>query len=640
MLILNHNKELIKRNLCYTFVLFTSFMFVTSSQGQVLFNGRKYVVAQNQRFASDNNPGTTNKAFITISKAAALAQPSDTVSNPYHVDTLIILPPQWVFGVSYGGYTNQNQTLDRVNRLIEGDYPIDSYWIDSWFWNYENQGKGPDGYLNFIGDTSAFPNLHKLWQTFEAKNIKAGIWIWNTILKNGNENIFKSFEDSGYFDTIYTCTDTWHNLGGNSLAGDIDFQNPDAVKYWKNKLRPFFNQGLDYLKLDRSAEIPYLKAAYDATSEMGKESEGRGYILSHVGNVNNPEYKKYPAKYTDDSKIAWCRDTTSKYKHEGLKENIKMITDPKRRTYPIPFLTNDAGGYTILDSRDFGNELFMRWIQFASFNSIMEVFSAHDVKTSNMPYNYSKKAQAIFKKYTHLRMQLFPYIYSNALKTRFTGQKMIHSDSLNLYQYQFGEAFLVAPIFEKNTIYRNIYLPPNNKWIDYWTKMEYEGGQTIKYKITDDMPLFVKAGSIIPMRNYARAVELGSNDPLILDIYPNNYSESVIYEDDGMSNDYLNDKIAQTKLSFFQTQTELKFISSSIIGNYNGILKYRTFILKINMVKIPKQVLLNGGDINFCKTKKDFERNIGVWYFENNRKTAWIKYRTKTDIEKTIRILY
>lgn len=182
MLILNHNKKVIKRNLCYTFVLFTSFMFVTSSQGQVLFNGRKYVVAQNHRFASDNNPGKTDKAFITISKAAALAQPSDTVSDPYHVDTLIILPPQWVFGVSYGGYTNQNQTLDRVNRLIEGDYPIDGYWIDSWFWGYKNQGKGPDGYLNFTGDTSAFPNLNKLWQTFEAKNIKAEIWIWNTII--------------------------------------------------------------------------------------------------------------------------------------------------------------------------------------------------------------------------------------------------------------------------------------------------------------------------------------------------------------------------------------------------------------------------------------------------------------------------
>lgn len=79
MLILNHNKEVIKRNLCYTLVLFTSFMFVTSIQGKVHTNGRKYVVAQNYLFVSDNNPGTEDKPFKTISKAAALARPGDTI---------------------------------------------------------------------------------------------------------------------------------------------------------------------------------------------------------------------------------------------------------------------------------------------------------------------------------------------------------------------------------------------------------------------------------------------------------------------------------------------------------------------------------------------------------------------------------
>jgi len=79
MLKLYQNQEASKRNLCYAFVLFTSFIFVTSSQGQVHTNGRKYVVAQNQRFASDNNPGTEDKPFKTISKAAALARPGDRV---------------------------------------------------------------------------------------------------------------------------------------------------------------------------------------------------------------------------------------------------------------------------------------------------------------------------------------------------------------------------------------------------------------------------------------------------------------------------------------------------------------------------------------------------------------------------------
>jgi hypothetical protein len=70
----------------------------------------------------------------------------------------IVLPPYWAFGVLYGGYTNQQETTDRVKRLLKEDFPIDAYWIDSWFWDYERKGDGPGGYMSFVQDKKAFPN--------------------------------------------------------------------------------------------------------------------------------------------------------------------------------------------------------------------------------------------------------------------------------------------------------------------------------------------------------------------------------------------------------------------------------------------------------------------------------------------------
>ena len=68
----------------------------------------------------------------------------------------IIMPPRWVFGVLYGGYTDQHETMVVIDSLIDGDFPVDAYWIDSYFWDF-NRGGGPGGYIDFTGDTAAFP---------------------------------------------------------------------------------------------------------------------------------------------------------------------------------------------------------------------------------------------------------------------------------------------------------------------------------------------------------------------------------------------------------------------------------------------------------------------------------------------------
>lgn len=525
----------------------------------------------------------------------------------------IILPPAWAFGVLYGGYSNEKQTLDVIDTLIEGDFPIDAYWIDSYFWDFNN-GDGPGGYIDFVGDTANFPDVGYLWDEFQKRDIKAGIWIWNLIQKTGNENVFNNFNERGYFSDTYTNTNGWHNETKNTLTGRINFKDPEAVEYWKSQMKPFFDKGLDFLKLDNSSEIPFCKAAFTATQELGRETKGRGFILAHLHTTYDYRLKLYPTRWTGDAKIAWSQpDYPNLYQYAmgGLRENIGMVADPKRSTYEIPFLSHDAGGYNYFGSKDQSDELYMRWIQFSSMNSIMMFFSTNDNPTRNHPYRYSMKVKNNILKYTHMRMKLFPYIYSYAIKTHITGVKMIRGDREHEYQYMLGDEILIAPVFKKGAITREIYLP-NGRWIDPETGNVYEGNQTIKFDApVEKLPLLVKEGSVIPYRNYARAIEKGTNDTLILEIYPSKQLNSfTLLEDDGLSNDYLDGKISSTEFRIEKTGNRIIFDVFPLKGNYQGMSPERCYFLRFNQSKKPRQIIINGKKTklwDYDKTKKRIE---------------------------------
>ncbi|NJK95422.1 MAG: hypothetical protein HC905_11365 [Bacteroidales bacterium] len=247
----------------------------------------------------------------------------------------------------YGGYTNQQESVERVKSIIDHDYPIDGYWIDSWFWNYTNGGRGPEGYMNFTGDTIAFPNPGRMWGEMQKLNVKGGIWVWDIINKDGNEKVFSEFEKAGAFEKVFPNKSGWHNYGSKSVAGQINLTDSASVHYFQQRLKPLFDQGLDFLKLDRNPGVPFGKACFEAIQKYGKETTGRAFIMQHVGDLTDPDHKKYPGKWTGDSEIAWTLPefpNSANSTMGGLTQNIEMVAWPKRFQYEVPFLTHDGGG--------------------------------------------------------------------------------------------------------------------------------------------------------------------------------------------------------------------------------------------------------------------------------------------------------
>ncbi|MGF2413659.1 MAG: TIM-barrel domain-containing protein, partial [Ferruginibacter sp.] len=561
--------------------------------------------------------------ILLINVSVAESQTLNKLSQRKAADTNIILPPAWAFGLLYGGYTNQQQTINRIEEIKKHHYPVDAYWIDSWFWSYADKGIGPHKYIDFIADTTSYPNRTGMWQYMQQNGIKGGFWIWDCILEKGNENAFNDFKSKGFFSGIYTNKNSWHNNGTSTAmfqeknehpgtqCGNIDFDNPAAVNYFKQKMKPFFSEGADFIKLDRTSKISTCKAMFAMSQEFGKETKGRGFVLSHTGGQETEEYKRYPTKWTDDTRSDWTIEKplvefNTWVPHVSLKENIALYTDTGKPTSKIPFLANDLGGFDMGETVKPDEELYIRWLQFSMFNPITEVFSQPENPTSNLAWLYSQRADSIFRFYAQWRMQLFPYIYSFAHRSRIEAKPVMGLIPGHLYQFMFGDELLAAPVYEKGILIQKIFLP-EGKWINYWTEELMEGN--VEYIVSaplNQMPLFVKKGAIIPLRHYASSIEKGNNDILSLHVYPGDNSKFNLLEDDGLSNDYLKGIYASTIIELKKNTNGYVLRVNPVEGRYKGMNPYRKWELMIHSDKRPVRISLYHQHLKFRydKTKK------------------------------------
>ena len=558
-------------------------------------------------------------AFVLLSTSmlAACSKKENTdYQNQKHdvpntTDQDVILPPAWAFGILYGSYTNQDQSIELINEIIEHDYPIDAYWIDSWIWDWENQGKGPKKYMDFVADTVSYYDMEEMWSFMESKNIKAGMWMWDAIQITGNENAYEDFRSRGFFKEELIHKSSWHNGSRTTIMddksnevkgtwmGNIDFENPEAVSYFKQSVKHFFDKGVDFVKLDKTDNIHVVKAMFELSQELGKETEGRGFVFSHSGGVESNEFKRYPAKWTDDTRSDW---TAKDHKRPfspwlpavGFKENLEMYTDTSKHFYTIPFLANDMGGFAVSEDLFLDEELYIRWAQMANWLPITTPFSQPENETGNIAFKVSERADGIFRKYAQHKLRLFPFFYSYAHLSRWKGENTVRPIPGRLHQYMLGDEFFIVPVIYPGQQNLSIEFPQGT-WVDYWTGETMVGNKEINVGLTlEQMPVYVKQGAIIPLRNYARSVELGSNDTLEIKVFLGSSGKFTLFEDDGTSNDYLEGVYLKTELELTDSENQAILRINPAMGNYKGLKKKRVYNLSIHSERPIDQVKIGG----------------------------------------------
>lgn len=173
---------------------------------------------------------------------------------------------------------------------------------------------------------------------------------------------------------------------------------------------------------------------------------------------------------------------------------------------------------------------------------------AHGERDHNEVWAYGKEAEPILAKYLKLRYQLLPYTYSAAYHSYETGAPYMRALFMDFPddpkavdipdEYMYGPAFLVAPVIEQGATHRTVYLPAGSDWYNYWTNERVHGGRTIEAEAAiDTLPLFVKAGSIVPLGSEVQSAHQPQTIASVR-VYPGANGKFTLFQDDGQMYDY------------------------------------------------------------------------------------------------------
>jgi alpha-D-xyloside xylohydrolase len=289
----------------------------------------------------------------------------------------------------------------------------------------------------------------------------------------------------------------------------------------------------------------------------------------------------------------------------------------------IPYWTSDIGGYHLnWQAPDWttptNQELFTRWFQFGTFSPIFRIHGKGE--RAIFSKNWSENTRSVLMKYDNLRYRLMPYLYSLSWKVTNEGYTIMRSLGFDFRnddavkdipdQYMFGPAFLVNPVTQqlysvpdskKIAKTRKVYLPKSTNWYDFWTGKQIEGGKSIDAKATiETMPLYIKAGSIVPMGPYLQYANEKPADPIELRVYAGADADFVIYEDENDNYNYEKGKFATIPLHWNEAAKTLTIGNRQ--GEFAGMVKDRTFRVVLVNAK-------NGIGIEPAKTAKTVQYN-------------------------------
>jgi alpha-glucosidase/alpha-D-xyloside xylohydrolase len=252
----------------------------------------------------------------------------------------------------------------------------------------------------------------------------------------------------------------------------------------------------------------------------------------------------------------------------------------------MPYWGTDTGGF--IPTREFTGELYVRWFQFSTFCPLfrshgrtwklhlpwgwntgdygpVEVDPAQMTDKSNL---HNPDVEPICRKYLDLRYQLLPYLYSVARESHDTGLPIMRATWLHYPadpdamtcgdQYLWGRDILVAPVLQPAASSRNLYLP-SGAWYDFWTGERIAGGRRIDRAVDlQTLPLYVRAGTILPFGPVKQYVDAEPDGPLIVRIYPGADGHFVLYQDDGVSFNYERGEFLRLTLLWNDARRELR----------------------------------------------------------------------------------
>jgi len=477
--------------------------------------------------------------------------------------------------------------------------PVDNIVQDWFWWITMGEMKWNDHY----------PDPQGMIDTLHKENFHLMVSIW-PYFRPGSAT-YDEFDKNGWF-IAKTTQQSFHPVG----QALYDPTNDAArKKYWENANTALFQKGVDAWWLD--TDEPETEAREDNILVTNKMAIGSGaryanvYPLFHVGGVSEGQRAASDAKRVFIlSRSAYAgaqRFGVTAWSGDVLSDWVTFARQiPAGLNYSIsgmPYWTTDIGGFISggnLNDPKF-RELFIRWFQFGAFSPIFRVHGTRN-PSENELWSYGPDAQKILVDYDNLRYRLMPYIYSEAWQVTSNHGTLMRPLVMDWREdveaqntgdeYLFGPSILVAPVTTEGATSRTVYLPEAT-WYDFWTGEKTEGGKRIQADAPlEKLPLFVRAGSIVPFGPAMEWATQKAEDPIELRVYPGADGDFTLYEDE--NDGYAYEKGAHATIAFHWNDGTKTLTIGAREGSFPGMLRERTFSVAVVGVGGGKDVKYSG----------------------------------------------
>jgi alpha-glucosidase len=477
------------------------------------------------------------------------------------------LPPKWALGnqQSRWSYGSEQQVKEIVTQYRKDKIPLDVIHLDI---DYMNE------YRVFTWNHDRFPDPSGLMKWLADQGVKAVTIIdpgvkyepggaYSVFNEGTAHNYFlKQADGATYVGKVwpgqsvfvdYTLPDAakwWGDLHGQLLDSGVsgiwndmnepaDFESRDGVK-WKDVVNYDEGEHSKHAKMRNLFALLECKATYEGLARLRPNE--RPYLITRSGYAG---IQRYATMWTGDCNSTW----------DALALSIPMF-----ETLGLcgeSFVGADCGGFIGKSN----GELLTRWYQIGFLSPF---FRNHHTKDDNYqePWRFGKQYEDIIRKYVQLRYRLLPYLYTVLAEAHETGVPWIrplvleNQDDRNVFdiddEFMVGSALLCAPVLQEGATSRDVYLP-EGEWFNFFTNKKYKGGKRVTVEAPlDTVPLFVKAGSVLPTGPILDYVGQQSDKKITYEVFPNNEGVATgqLYEDDGTTQAYLHGSCDHLTLEF------------------------------------------------------------------------------------------
>lgn len=524
--------------------------------------------------------------------------------------------PLWTFGFwqSRERYKSQQETMEVVDKYRELGIPLDGIIQDWQYW-------GPNSNWNSMNfDNPEFPDPQKMIDHVKKKNAKIMISIWASFGLDTNP-----YKDLEKINALFNFK-TWPADGGVKAYDAYNEKARDI--YWEHLNKGLFSKGIDAWWTD-STEPDHLDVQerdFDIPTAMGTYRS----VVNAFPLMSNKGVYEHQRAVTSDKRVYLLTRCAfagqQRYAANTWSGDVMCNWETFRKQIPtglnfslsgIPYWNTDIGGFFNwpyhggAENKAY-HELYTRWFQYGTF---LPMQRSHGSGVKKEIYNLGKKGDWVYdseEKYINLRYALLPYLYSTgwqvtdnagsflrALFMDFNEDKKVHTIS---NQYMFGKAFLVTPVTRNMYVFsdkeqwkdpyedfsktgtQDVYLPKGTKWFDFWTGEVLNGGQMVTKEVPIDIiPLYVRAGSIVPFGPKVQYSTEKKWNNLEIRIYPGADGEFVLYEDENDNYNYEKGVYSTIKFTWDDANRTLNIADRE--GTFPGMLKSRKF----NIVVVDKE---------------------------------------------------